>query len=124
MIYSTSSIMAVMRFGSEYFFVKKHVVYFVVGLAALLAAIKIPYRFYFKAAYPVLAISAIALICIYIPGLGVKVGGAKRWVRFGSLTFQPSERLLCSLRIRLRQKATEYGNSQQGFCRILYCRAL
>lgn len=91
MIYSTSSIMAVKRFGSEYFFVKKHVVYFAVGLAALLAAIKIPYRFYFKAAYPVLAISAIALICIYIPGLGVKVGGAKRWVRLGPLTFQPSE---------------------------------
>lgn len=91
MVYSTSSIMAVKRFGTEYFFVKKHLSYALVGVALFIAAMKTPYKVYYKLAYPALIIAAILLVCIYIPGLGFKAGGARRWVKFGPLAFQPSE---------------------------------
>lgn len=91
MVYSTSSIMATKRFGNEYFFIKKHLMYAFAGLISFITASKIPYQIYRKAAYPVLILSAIFLVCIYIPGLGVTAGGARRWVRLGPLAFQPSE---------------------------------
>ncbi|MBI5344632.1 MAG: putative lipid II flippase FtsW [Deltaproteobacteria bacterium] len=91
MVSSTSYIMAVKKFGSGYFFVKKHLFYAALGMIVFIAATRVPYRVYKKMAYPVLILSAAALICIYIPGLGFTAGGARRWVRLGPLAFQPSE---------------------------------
>ncbi len=91
MVYSTSSIMAMRRFWTEYFFVKKHLTYALAGVALFIVAMKVPYKVYYKLAYPALIIAVILLVCIYIPGLGVKAGGARRWVKLGGLAFQPSE---------------------------------
>ncbi len=91
MVSSTSYIMAVKRFGDGHFFVKRHLIYAIAGLAALLIATKVPYAVYRKAAYPVLVLAAIFLVCIYIPGVGFTAGGARRWIRLGPLSFQPSE---------------------------------
>ncbi|MBI5238224.1 MAG: putative lipid II flippase FtsW [Deltaproteobacteria bacterium] len=91
MVSSTSYIMAVKRFGDGHFFVKRHLIYAIAGLAALLIAAKVPYAVYRKAAYPVLVLAAIFLVCIYIPGVGFTAGGARRWIRLGPLSFQPSE---------------------------------
>ncbi|MBI5237174.1 MAG: putative lipid II flippase FtsW [Deltaproteobacteria bacterium] len=91
MVYSTSSIMATKRFGNQYFFVKKHLGYALAGVICLVGATRVPYGFYRKMAYPILIASAVFLICIYIPGIGFTAGGARRWVRLGPLSFQPSE---------------------------------
>ncbi len=91
MVYSTSYIMAMNRFGDKYFFVKKHLTFAVAGLLFFIAAVKVPYGVYRKMAYPILVLSVIFLVCIYIPGLGFTAGGARRWVRLGPIAFQPSE---------------------------------
>lgn len=91
MVYSTSYIVAMKRFGDEYFFVKKHLTYAVAGIVFMIIASRLPYEIYRKLAYPILILSALFLICIYIPGLGFTAGGARRWVRLGPIAFQPSE---------------------------------
>lgn len=91
MVYSTSYIVAMKRFGDEYFFVKKHLTYAVSGVIFMIIASRVPYEMYRKLAYPILILAALFLICIYIPGLGFTAGGARRWVRLGPLAFQPSE---------------------------------
>lgn len=91
MVYSTSYIMAMKRFGDEYFFVKKHLTFAAAGLVLFLVASKVPYRAYRVLAYPALLLAAGFLVCLFIPGLGIKVGEATRWVRLGPVTFQPSE---------------------------------
>jgi len=91
MVYSTSYVVAMKRFGDEYFFVKKHLTYALAGVVMMIVASRLPYEFYRKMAYPILILAALFLICIYIPGIGFTAGGARRWIRLGPLAFQPSE---------------------------------
>jgi len=91
MVYSASYIVAMRRFGDEYFFVKKHLGFALVGLVFFMAAVKLPYTSYRKLTYPVLLLSAVLLVLIFVPGFGRVAGGARRWIRLGPVNFQPSE---------------------------------
>jgi cell division protein FtsW len=91
MVYSTSYIVAMKRFGNEYFFLKRHLMYALAGITFFVAATRVPYTFYRKMAYPALIVAIAFLVCIFIPGIGFTAGGARRWVRLGPLAFQPSE---------------------------------
>ncbi|MBI5599858.1 MAG: putative lipid II flippase FtsW [Deltaproteobacteria bacterium] len=91
MVYSTSSVMAMKKFGDEYFFIRKHLVFSAAGLALLMISSRIPYRLYKNLAYPILVLAIVLLILVLVPGIGRHAGGARRWLRLGPVTFQPSE---------------------------------
>jgi len=92
MVYSTSYIMAMKKYGSEYFFVKKQFIFILIGFLFFIIASKIDYHFYQRWVYPLLLASfALLLVLAFIPGVGNEVGGARRWLKLGPLTFQPSE---------------------------------
>jgi cell division protein FtsW (lipid II flippase) len=40
---------------------------------------------------PLLAVAFVLLVVVKIPGIGVSVNGARRWIGFGAVQFQPSE---------------------------------
>ncbi|MBI5561060.1 MAG: putative lipid II flippase FtsW [Deltaproteobacteria bacterium] len=91
MVYSTSFIVAMQKFGDEYFFLRKHILYTLIGAVLFAVSSRIPYPIYKKAAYPILMLSLAMLLLVLIPGLGREAGGARRWLRMGPVTFQPSE---------------------------------
>ncbi len=91
MVYSTSYVVAMNRFGDEYFFVKKHLMFAGLGFVVFAAASRVNYRVYRKLAYPALILAIVMLGLIYVPGLGRAAGGARRWLALPGLTFQPSE---------------------------------
>ncbi len=91
MVWSTSYIFAMKRYGDEYFFVKKHLTFAVGGIILFIIAARIPYTMYRKMVYPILLLAAAFLVCIYVPKLGFTAGGARRWIRLGPVAFQPSE---------------------------------
>ena len=63
------------------------------GTAACMVTSRIPYRFWRQTWVVVtgLALSAVLLILVIIPGIGVYVNGPRRWLSLGGLSFQPSE---------------------------------
>jgi len=91
MVLSTSYVVALKRVGDEYYYVKKHLVFVFMGLSLFVAGSRIPYHIYRKLAYPLLIVAAICLALVLIPGIGHKVGGARRWLGVAGFTFQPSE---------------------------------
>ena len=91
MVYSASAILALEKFNDEYFFLKKQTLFAVLGIATMVVAARVDHKFYARIAYPILGISFIALILVLLPGIGVQVGGAARWLKVGMLTIQPSE---------------------------------
>jgi cell division protein FtsW len=91
MVYSASSALAFKKFGTEYYFLKKQLLFAVLGIVALISCSRFPYRFFRSLTYPLLILALIFLAAILITGLGYSAGGAKRWFRLGSFSFQPSE---------------------------------
>ena len=67
----------------------RQVIRYCVGLALLFAIAFSDIRWWLKWAYP-LFLSALVLMAL-VPLIGVESGGARRWLGFGDLSFQPSE---------------------------------
>ena len=91
MVYSASSALAFKKFGTEYYFLKKQLLFALLGIVALIICSRFPYRFFRSLTYPLLILALFFLAVILITGLGYSAGGAKRWFRLGSFSFQPSE---------------------------------
>jgi cell division protein FtsW len=101
MVYSSSSVLAAKRFGDNYYFLKRQVLFALFGGVALLICRYIPYTLYKRLVYPVLFLGIAFLVVLQIPGWGHEVGGAKRWLRLLGWSFQPSEFAKLSLIIYL-----------------------
>ena len=90
MVYSASYYAAEKQFGDAFYFMKKQLVGFILGIVAMLAAGFFPYRSLKKLKWPALIVSLALLAAVFIPGLGVENYGATRWIGLGSITIQPS----------------------------------
>ena len=91
MVYSTSAIIAGDRFGDPYYFLKRQALYAAVGFVLMIVMMFLPYEILKRFAYPILVSSVFLLIAVLIPGIGHRTGGAMRWLKIQSFSFQPSE---------------------------------
>ena len=91
MVLSASVLTAEARFSRPYLFLVKQLVWVALGLAALVLCSRVDYHRLQPAARWA-AVGALGLlILVLIPGIGVEVGHARRWLGLGPLRFQPSE---------------------------------
>lgn len=89
---SASSVVSFDKFQSPYFYLTHQLLFgFLPGLACFYIASRIDYHVWERLAFLFLLISLGLLLLVFIPGLGLESGGAKRWVQVGPLVFQPSE---------------------------------
>lgn len=79
-VYSSSYIFALEEYGDSYYFFKKQLLFAVIGLTALFGVSKIPLAWLQKWGWLLAPITILALIMTLVPGVGIKVGGAKRWL--------------------------------------------
>jgi cell division protein FtsW len=119
MVYSASSALALKKFGSDYFFLKKHALFAFAGIIILVISRHFPYRYYRPLAYPLLVLSLALLAIIQFTDLGLSAGGSTRWMRLGSFSFQPSEfarfALVIYLAYSLEKKADRIKSFSIGF---------
>ncbi len=73
--------------------VLKQFLILILGLGVFFIVANIDYKIWRRYALFVFATSILLMILIMIPGLGVKSGGAMRWLHLGPFTFQPAELL-------------------------------
>jgi cell division protein FtsW len=91
MVYSASSALALKKFGTSYYFLKKQSIFALLGIVVMVVSCHIPYRMLRSLTYPLLILAMVFLTVILISGFGYSAGGAKRWFRIAGFTFQPSE---------------------------------
>jgi cell division protein FtsW len=90
-VYSASAIMAMDRHQDPYFFLRRQMIYAVLGVLAMLVAVQIDYRHLQRWAPLGLVATLILLGLVFVPALAKEAGGAKRWLQVGRFSCQPAE---------------------------------
>ena len=91
MVYSALSFTANKDYGNAYYYAFKQLIGFLLGLILMFFTACFDYKNYLGKCRWLCLGSIILLAAIFIPGLGVEVYGAKRWLNLGFFTVQPSE---------------------------------
>lgn len=96
MVLSSSSVLAEVSSATNndpYYYVKRQLIFLVVGLAGAAVMARVAPRTLRFLAWPALLLAMVTLTLTFVPGLGVAEGGNRNWLRLGSslLQFQPSE---------------------------------
>jgi cell division protein FtsW len=91
MIYSSSSIIAMEKFKDGQYFLKKQLFFVLLGLGLMVLMSKISYEQLRKWSYPAILFSLFLLSLLLIPHVGIRAGGATRWLRLGIFSFQVTE---------------------------------
>lgn len=96
-VYSSSFIFAIESYGDGLFFFKKQLVFALIAIAALIGAIHIPFKYVEKFGWLMWVGAAALVMATFIPGVGVRVGGAIRWIQLPlGVRFEPAELLKIS----------------------------
>ena len=98
------------------------------GTAACIVTSRIPYRCW-QHPYVVvggLALSAVLLVLVIIPGVGVYINGSRRWLSLGGLSFQPSEIAKFAVVLYMATTLTYRASavSSRALCQCWSCREL
>ncbi len=88
MVYSASSVMADSRFGTQFYFLQRQLVWLVLSLAAAWFVVKIDLKKLSVFSVPLLFVTLFLLSIVFIMP---SRNGAHRWIFLGPLTIQPSE---------------------------------
>ena len=91
MIYSASSIWADYKFNDSFYYIKRQLIFAVIGVVLLRFISKIDYNFYYRKSNLILIICFILLVLVVIPGIGSIRNGSRSWFGIGSFGIQPSE---------------------------------
>lgn len=91
MVYSASSISAQQDFGDSFYFLKRQLMWSIIGLSAMMVCSRVDYWILHKYSRPILWAAMALLAIVLVPGIGHVSHGARRWIGFDGLAFQPSE---------------------------------
>lgn len=90
MLFSTSAF-ARDSHGDVYFFLKRQAVWLGVGLVVCTVAALVDYHFWQRTWWIWFGLAVVALSLCFVPHVGMRINGSRRWVGLGPVTFQPSE---------------------------------
>lgn len=90
MVFSSSWPEAMQKFDNGYYFLKRQMIFGLIGLFLMITLMNVDYKIYKKFSFLIylLGLGAGALL---FTSLGSNIKGATRWVKIGSLTFMPSD---------------------------------
>src|SRR4029077_11516943 len=90
MLFSTSAF-AKDSHGDMYFFVKRQAIWLGVGFVVCAVAAIVDYHFWLRTWWIWFGLALVALAFCFVPHIGMRINGSRRWVGLGPVTFQPSE---------------------------------
>ena len=120
MVFSASSATAYAEHGDIAYYVKRQLVWLLVGSVAAFAVYRMDLS-RLKRAAPYLLIGAfVGLLLVFVPHVGVGVNGGRRWVGVSSLSFEPSEFAKLALVVYLAAILSNRGERITSLTRGLF----
>ena len=91
MVFSASYVQSGVKHNDPLFFLKKNIVFSIIGFAGMLFVSKINYKVYKKYALPLMGVNILLLLMTRFSPLGIELNYAKRWLDIGFSTLMTSE---------------------------------
>jgi len=119
MVFSSSAVHAMEEYNDSWYFLKRHMLWVVLGTVVLVAAKSTDYHKLDRTTYPIMTVTVCMLIAVMFPAMSKEVGGARRWLVLGGFSFQPSElakfAVVLFMAKSLVKRADKLGNFAYGF---------
>ncbi len=119
-LYSASAAMNT----DPYYYVKKHVMWVVLGLGAMLVTTLIDYNQIIRYGRYFYVLNLLILIAVLVPGIGYYSKGAQGWFKFGSYMLQPAEFSKIAMIIAFSQFLVTRQGKLERFRDLIPCFAL
>jgi len=91
MVFSASYYVSINESGTPYAYLRRQLLWFAMGLAAMIILSRIDYHFWINFTPIFYLVGLGLLVALFIPGLGIEVNGATRWIGVGPITIMPGE---------------------------------
>ena len=117
MVFSASGVVAGNRFHDAIYFLKRQVAWLLFGFILLHIASRLDYLMWRKLAVPILIVTAVLLILVLIPSIGVAAKGARRWLKLGLISIQPAEMVKLVVVLYVAAYLTHKGDRVKEFKR-------
>lgn len=111
MIYDASSFVAFRDFGDKYHFIKEQFFWAILGFISLCFFSLFSYKRLYNLSLPILIMAIVLLVLVFVPGLGLELLGARRWIDLKFYVVQPSEFVKLGLAIYL---SAWFSNKEKG----------
>lgn len=90
-IFEASAIRAISDFGDSLHYFKYQFIWLIIGFFLMLFFSFFNYKNLYFFSFIALVLTMFLLMIVLIPGIGLQVGGARRWIDFGFFNVQPTE---------------------------------
>jgi cell division protein FtsW len=91
MVTSSSIAVADSTHMGEFYYLKRHLLYLLLGVIAAGVAMRTELKVVEKYAFLLMLVAFIMLLAVFVPHLGMKLNGARRWLNLIVTSFQPVE---------------------------------
>ena len=91
MVASSSIAIADGQHVGPFYYLTRHAVFLALGIALAFAVTRIELSWFEENAFVLLLLAVILLLLVFVPGLGLRINGARRWIRLGIAGFQSVE---------------------------------
>ncbi len=91
MITSSSIAVADSQHMGAFYFLKRHLVFLAMGIAGACVVMRTELKQFETRAMPLLMLAFVLLLAVFLPHLGLRINGARRWLNLVFTTFQPVE---------------------------------
>jgi cell division protein FtsW len=117
MVYSASAMRGYLSAEADMFAtVGPQIQWAVLGLIAMVAMMRVDYRYLRLASVPFLLVSMVLLVLVFVPDLNIVVGGSARWLRLPGLpAIHPAEIAKLAIVIYLAHWFAKRGTKVRGF---------
>lgn len=119
MVYSASAVKALATYGDSQYFLKRQLLWALLGLFAMTVTMNIDYWHLRKLAKIGLIGSLALLALVIVPGVGHEVNGAVRWLVIGRFQLQPSELMKMALVLYLADALANSKDRVKNFLKGL-----
>ncbi|HEV2679861.1 MAG TPA: putative lipid II flippase FtsW [Rhodanobacter sp.] len=91
MVTSSSIAVADSQHMGAFYFLRKHLIFLSLGMLAASMAMRTELKLFEKYAFHLMLLAFVLLLAVFVPHLGMRLNGARRWLNLLVTTFQPVE---------------------------------